>query len=39
MNIGIRAEDKSKWEIRPPLVPEDIRQLKVGGFFSGSISC
>ena len=25
--IGIRAEDKSNWETRTPLVPDDIRQL------------
>jgi len=25
--IGIRREDKSKWEARVPLVPEDIRRL------------
>ncbi|MFQ5805498.1 MAG: bifunctional lysine ketoglutarate reductase /saccharopine dehydrogenase family protein [Phycisphaerae bacterium] len=25
--IGIRREDKSKWEARTPLTPEDIRQL------------
>lgn len=27
MKIGIRAEDKSKWERRVPLVPEDIINL------------
>ncbi len=27
MKIGIRAEDKSPWERRVPLVPEDIRKL------------
>lgn len=26
--IGIRAEDKSKWEARVPLVPADIRKLR-----------
>jgi alpha-aminoadipic semialdehyde synthase len=25
--IGIRREDKSKWEARAPLVPNDVRQL------------
>ena len=25
--IGIRHEDKSKWETRAPLVPEDVRRL------------
>jgi alanine dehydrogenase len=25
--IGIRHEDKSKWEVRAPLVPEHVRQL------------
>jgi hypothetical protein len=25
--IGIRREDKSKWEARAPLVPEDVRRL------------
>jgi alanine dehydrogenase len=25
--IGIRREDKSPWETRVPLVPEDIRRL------------
>ena len=25
--IGIRREDKSPWETRAPLVPEDIRRL------------
>lgn len=32
MVIGIRREDKSIWEKRAPLVPEDIRELKKGGF-------
>ncbi|MFZ7127459.1 MAG: bifunctional lysine ketoglutarate reductase /saccharopine dehydrogenase family protein [Desulfobacterales bacterium] len=27
MKIGIRKEDKSRWERRVPLVPEDIRDL------------
>ena len=31
MKIGIRAEDKSKWEARVPLVPEDIRKLAAAG--------
>ena len=26
--IGIRREDKSKWEARVPLVPEDVRRLR-----------
>lgn len=26
--IGIRREDKNKWERRTPLVPEDVRDLK-----------
>ncbi len=25
--IGIRREDKSKWEARVPLVPDDVRKL------------
>ncbi len=29
--IGIRAEDKSNWETRCPLVPEDIRGLNEAG--------
>jgi alpha-aminoadipic semialdehyde synthase len=29
--IGIRAEDKSKYEARVPLVPEDIRELQARG--------
>ncbi len=28
--IGIRREDKSKWEARAPLVPEDVRRLIQG---------
>jgi alpha-aminoadipic semialdehyde synthase len=31
MKIGIRAEDKSRWERRVPLVPDDIRKLVQGG--------
>jgi hypothetical protein len=31
MKIGIRAEDKSPWERRSPLVPEDIRELARAG--------
>ena len=31
MRIGIRAEDKSPWERRVPLVPEDIRELARAG--------
>ncbi len=29
--IGIRREDKSKWEARAPLVPGDIRRLSAAG--------
>lgn len=28
MEIGIRREDKSKWEARTPLVPEHVKSLK-----------
>lgn len=31
MKIGIRKEDKSPWERRVPLVPEDIRELARAG--------
>jgi len=31
MIIGIRAEDKSPWERRSPLVPDDIRELAQAG--------
>ena len=31
MKIGIRAEDKSEWERRTPLVPEDIAALSADG--------
>ena len=31
MKIGIRAEDKSPWERRTPLVPDDIRTLIATG--------
>ena len=31
MKIGIRAEDKSRWERRVPLVPDDIRELTRAG--------
>ena len=31
IEIGIRAEDKSKWETRTPLVPEDIQHLTARG--------
>jgi alpha-aminoadipic semialdehyde synthase len=31
MKIGIRAEDKSPWERRVPLIPEDIRELARAG--------
>jgi alpha-aminoadipic semialdehyde synthase len=31
MKIGIRAEDKSPWERRTPLVPDDIRHLMASG--------
>ena len=31
MKIGIRAEDKSEWERRTPLVPEDIAALRADG--------
>jgi alpha-aminoadipic semialdehyde synthase len=31
MKFGIRAEDKSEWERRSPLVPEDAAALKAGG--------
>lgn len=27
VKIGIRAEDKNKWERRAPIVPEDVRRL------------
>ncbi len=29
--IGIRAEDKSKWEARTPIVPDDVRRLVDAG--------
>ena len=25
--IGIRSEDKNRWEARTPLVPDDVRNL------------
>jgi alanine dehydrogenase len=28
LKIGIRREDKNRWEARTPLVPEDIKELK-----------
>ena len=31
MKIGIRAEDKSRWERRVPLVPQDIAELRRSG--------
>ncbi len=31
MKIGIRAEDKSEWERRTPLTPEDIAALQADG--------
>ena len=31
LQIGIRAEDKNKWEARVPLVPDDIRELQEQG--------
>jgi alpha-aminoadipic semialdehyde synthase len=31
MRIGIRAEDKSPWERRVPLVPGDLRALRASG--------
>ena len=31
MKIGIRAEDKSEWERRTPLVPEDMAALRADG--------
>jgi alpha-aminoadipic semialdehyde synthase len=31
MKIGIRAEDKSRWERRVPLVPQDIAELQRSG--------
>ena len=31
MKIGIRAEDKSRWERRVPLVPHDIAELQRSG--------
>lgn len=31
MKIGIRAEDKSPWERRTPLVPDDLRTLMASG--------
>ena len=27
-NLGIRREDKNKWERRVPIVPEDVQMLK-----------
>lgn len=35
--IGIRREDKSPWERRVPLIPEDVRQLKDGHSIEVSI--
>ncbi len=31
MKIGVRAEDKSQWERRVPLVPEDLKALQAAG--------
>ena len=31
MKIGIRREDKSQWEVRTPLVPDDIKLLVAAG--------
>ena len=31
MKIGVRTEDKSQWERRVPLVPEDINALRAAG--------
>ncbi len=31
MKIGVRAEDKSQWERRVPLVPEDMKALQAAG--------
>lgn len=31
MKIGIRSEDKSEWERRTPLIPNDIAALRRGG--------
>ncbi len=28
MELGIRREDKNKWERRTPLIPEDVKKLK-----------
>lgn len=33
LRIGIRAEDKNKWEARVPLVPDDIRDLQDQGIW------
>ncbi len=31
VKIGVRAEDKSEWERRTPLIPEDIAALRAAG--------